>query len=469
MEDYEQQGHPAFETTPRETIAGSGTDSLEQDHSFNETFNEMPQDHYFPTVYDAPVSPTTTSLHPLPPKPQGGQSTSSAPLPTAQLTTAQSQPRMRGGFELDDDADEDEDERDYQDSVAVYEPDDGLTETHVLEHNIDVAEDNAATPVQHDALDSTSKTPIQPNGLAHIPAHTNGVNLEAPGSVPSPNAKNNALSPQRASTATPMQTIAGSMADDASASLIVNTSNAPNVPSASAVPKGRLAHDVVGILEDRIKEDPRGDVLAWLELIDELKRRNKQDEVRRLYDRYFEVFPLAVCDPSYFSRPDPDFNRLNNGVITSNGRKKGIENGRWSCFFNDLYLKSQMSICGQSTSTTFDGGTACRLATSRRTTRSFTIRSASLSRMLAWTRTLGVCGKTILTLSRPVQVLLVALVGKIPRRWICYGLLTKRRYRFLPQHSMRYGKSTTSSKLVSARSTYVSTALSRHLYCANIS
>ena len=453
MEDYEQQGHPEFKTAPQEIITGSGTDSLEHDPSSAETFNEMPQDHYFPAVHDAPLSPTAASLHPLPPKPQGTPSTSSVSLHTAPHIPAQSQPRMRGGFELDDDVDEDEDERDYQDSVAVYEPDDGLTETHVLEHNIDVAEDNAATPVQHDALDSTSKTPIQPNGLAHLPAHTNGVNLEAPGSVPSPNAKNDALSPQRASTATPMQNIAGSMADAASASLIVNTSNAPNTPSASAAPKGRLAHDVVGILEDRIKEDPRGDVLAWLELIDELKRRNKQDEVRRLYDRYFEVFPLAVCDPFHFLISISDFGRLNNGVITSNGRKKEIESGRWNCCFNDLCLKSQTSNYGQSTSTIFEGGTACKRATSRKTTRSFMIRSASPSKTLAWTRTLGVCGKTTSTSSRPVQVLLVALVGKIPKRWICYGLLTKRRYRFLHQHSMRCGKSITNSRLVLARST----------------
>jgi cleavage stimulation factor subunit 3 len=336
MEDYEPQDHPGLDQQLEGFVADSGADSLEHDpSSLNETFTEMPQEYSFSAARDDAVSPTAASLHPLPPKPQGTQFSSSASLPSIPPTIAQPQPRMKGGFELDDDADEDEEERGDQDSAAVYEPDDGRADTHVLDQDMDVAEDNAATPAQHDALDSTSKTPIQPNGLAHIPAHTNGVNLEAPGSVPSPNATNNALSPQRASTVTPMQTITGSAADVAPASLLVNTSNASNAPFASAVPKGRLAHDVVGILEDRIKEDPRGDVLAWLELIDELKRRNKQDEVRRLYDRYFEVFPLAVCDLSHFILSTSDFCRLNSGATTSNGRKKETANGRWSCFSSD--------------------------------------------------------------------------------------------------------------------------------------
>lgn len=359
MADHEQQDNPVLQPQLEEDVADSGADSLEYDPSAsNDTFTEQPQEGSFP------ASPTAASLHPLPPKPQGALSSIGVPLPSMPVTAAQSQPRMKGGFELDDDADEDEEERDYQDSVAVYEPDDGLTETYVLEQDVDVAEDDAATPVQHDALDSTSKTPVQPNGLAHIPAHTNGVNVEALGSVPSPNATNNALSPQRASTTTPMQTVTGSAAEVAPALLLVHNSNASNAPFASAVPKGRLAHDVVGILEDRIKDDPRGDVLAWLELIDELKRRNKQDEVRRLYDRYFEVFPLAVCDPFHLAISTSDFRRLNNGATTSNGRKKETGKGRWSCCSNDLCLRCQMFSSGQSTSITFDDGTACRRAIS---------------------------------------------------------------------------------------------------------
>ena len=56
----------------------------------------------------------------------------------------------------------------------------------------------------------------------------------------------------------------------------------------------RLPHDTMGILEDRIKEDEKGDLDAWLSLIDEYKKRGKSDEIRQVFDRFFTVFPQAV-------------------------------------------------------------------------------------------------------------------------------------------------------------------------------
>lgn len=66
----------------------------------------------------------------------------------------------------------------------------------------------------------------------------------------------------------------------------------------TSLPKARLPHDRVGILEDRIKEDPRGDLDAWLTLITEHRKRNKLDDARAVYDRFFKVFPMAVCYPT---------------------------------------------------------------------------------------------------------------------------------------------------------------------------
>lgn len=66
----------------------------------------------------------------------------------------------------------------------------------------------------------------------------------------------------------------------------------PNGPVSSS--KARLPHDKVGILEDRIKEDPRGDMDAWLSLIAEHRKRNKLDDARAVYERFFKVFPTAV-------------------------------------------------------------------------------------------------------------------------------------------------------------------------------
>ena len=61
-----------------------------------------------------------------------------------------------------------------------------------------------------------------------------------------------------------------------------------------ATPRVRLPHDRIGILEDRIKEDPRGDLDAWLNLIGEHRKRGKFEDARNVYERFLGVFPSAV-------------------------------------------------------------------------------------------------------------------------------------------------------------------------------
>ncbi|KAL3426355.1 cfia complex component [Phlyctema vagabunda] len=72
------------------------------------------------------------------------------------------------------------------------------------------------------------------------------------------------------------------------------TPQAPTPISNTSFPKARLPHDKAGILEDRIKEDPRGDLEAWLSLISEHRNRNKLDDARTVYERFFKVFPTAA-------------------------------------------------------------------------------------------------------------------------------------------------------------------------------
>ena len=60
--------------------------------------------------------------------------------------------------------------------------------------------------------------------------------------------------------------------------------------------------DYVANLEDRIKEDPRGAVNAWLDLIREHRSQNRIDEARAVYERFFKTFPQAVSSPSTFHR-----------------------------------------------------------------------------------------------------------------------------------------------------------------------
>jgi cleavage stimulation factor subunit 3 len=67
-----------------------------------------------------------------------------------------------------------------------------------------------------------------------------------------------------------------------------------------SLPKARLPNDTIGILEDRIKEDPRGDMDAWLALISEHRKRNKLEDARGVYERFFKIFPQCVGDPQKF-------------------------------------------------------------------------------------------------------------------------------------------------------------------------
>ena len=87
------------------------------------------------------------------------------------------------------------------------------------------------------------------------------------------------------------------MADPASSRTDTSMTKSPKSPSQATQPgsaRSRLPHDTMGILEDRVKDDPKGDLSAWLSLIDEHQKRGKIDEIRKTFDRFFAVFPQAV-------------------------------------------------------------------------------------------------------------------------------------------------------------------------------
>ncbi|KAL6870527.1 hypothetical protein J3F83DRAFT_736634 [Trichoderma novae-zelandiae] len=52
--------------------------------------------------------------------------------------------------------------------------------------------------------------------------------------------------------------------------------------------------DPVALLEARVKEDPRGDMDAWLNLIADHRRNSRLDDVRKIYNRFLEVFPQSA-------------------------------------------------------------------------------------------------------------------------------------------------------------------------------
>lgn len=89
---------------------------------------------------------------------------------------------------------------------------------------------------------------------------------------------------------------AGEKAPTSSLESDPSTNQDPGVANVT-LPKARLPHDKIGMLEDRIKEDPKGDMDAWLSLIDEHKKRMKYDDARSVYERFITVFPTAVRPP----------------------------------------------------------------------------------------------------------------------------------------------------------------------------
>jgi cleavage stimulation factor subunit 3 len=92
-------------------------------------------------------------------------------------------------------------------------------------------------------------------------------------------------------------------------------------PSAAGPSKARLPHDKIGLLEDRIKEDERGDMDAWLNLISEHRKRGKLDDARRVYEKFFSVFPSAVSSHNY---PTP----VRQANVDQGGAMGGIHSAR---------------------------------------------------------------------------------------------------------------------------------------------
>jgi cleavage stimulation factor subunit 3 len=149
----------------------------------------------------------------------------------------------------------------------------------------DVATPEFTTSLQQSAS-STPNPAVAPSPLHNSVSQTD-VKTE------SPNVSTTGISTSNTLSVNP--SVAG-VTSSVQASLQVSNSTAP----VGSMPKARLPHDKVGILEDRIQEDPRGDIESWLSLISEHRSRNKLDDARSVYQRFFQVFPQAVSGATPF-------------------------------------------------------------------------------------------------------------------------------------------------------------------------
>jgi cleavage stimulation factor subunit 3 len=75
-------------------------------------------------------------------------------------------------------------------------------------------------------------------------------------------------------------------------------SNGHGQASAAPVPavnaQQKAPQDRIAILEERVREDPRGAMDAWTALMREYRERSKIEDARRTYNSFLTVFPQAV-------------------------------------------------------------------------------------------------------------------------------------------------------------------------------
>lgn len=217
-----------------------------------------------PTVApDVEVGQTSDSLDP---SQDPTRAETSTPMPTS---GAVAQPKTIGGFEVDEDEDDQGD--------ADYEPPAVLGGEDSIAMPVTMSEDpSSGNAIQNTSPDVSSHQAEQRFASGPAVAHSSysptPVSNIDPSSVPG-------------QSHWPSQ-------DLQSAAMQNSTLHTP-VPDSPAS-KGRLAHDRVGMLEDRVQKDPRGDIPAWLELIAEHRSRSRLDRARETYDRFLEMFPMAV-------------------------------------------------------------------------------------------------------------------------------------------------------------------------------
>jgi cleavage stimulation factor subunit 3 len=217
--------------------------------------------------------PNSTTDSPPAAEDQGENGLKPVSTETSAVPTPAKQPRTIGGF-----VDESEDEE--EEPVAATKAAPALLR----------ASEAAETPQRSitNTPNNTLPTPdvqlhsAQDQGVPSVSASV-AVNEPAPSTAPVPV---NGTTPFLDATKQ-----AGPLTIDPARQATASVTPAP--PSAS-LPKARLPQDRIGILNDRIQEDPRGDIEAWLGLIDEQRKRHKYDEARDVFNRFLEQFPTAV-------------------------------------------------------------------------------------------------------------------------------------------------------------------------------
>lgn len=241
----QQHQEPAISVDPAPNSASSG-DSASDDEDAGEY---DPESITFPTTDPVPVAAATAAAPTLvvesepEPEPAPELEPEQEQEPEPEQPRPSKKPKTKGGFLVGSSDDEDDEE--------------------------------APTP---------TLTPTQDTNLKPVPVHTSA---SAPTPVPaqtfSPSPLQQSTTSQELPAQIPAQVPAQVSNDQ-------NTTNSAGAAASTTQP----ATDYIDNLEDRVKEDPRGAVNAWLELVREHRSRGQIDGARAVYERFFKIFPQAV-------------------------------------------------------------------------------------------------------------------------------------------------------------------------------
>ncbi|KAL8726906.1 MAG: hypothetical protein Q9166_006395 [cf. Caloplaca sp. 2 TL-2023] len=190
-----------------------------------------------------------------------------------------------------------------------------------------IAEENADSQIPFDSVGTSDQAPqtaaissldLTSSAITEKPQPQNDSSIEK---LPSVVSNGVSHSVPESSTPLPESRLEGQaeiLADGAPVHPVLDASETKSTTTdliqsiaASAPPKARLPNDKIGILEDRTQADPRGDMDAWLELISEYQKRNKVQEARNTYERFFLVFPAAAAQWVAYARMENDLHNLN--------------------------------------------------------------------------------------------------------------------------------------------------------------
>lgn len=202
----------------------------------------------------------------------------------SQNGTSTPQPRTVGGFLVDDD--------EYEEDVAT-----PKIQTAGFDGSLDVDHAPAGTPQQSMPAFAFAAPSSTTATFSDLPFPNNNVQIQT-SAQPQEHAASGASHSISSAAELPTNGVPSEMTFVEPTQSVPdpaqNNSSAAMADVTKSLPKARLPHDRIGILEDRIQEDPRGDLDAWSNLIAEHKKRNKHDDVRSIYDRFFKIFPTAV-------------------------------------------------------------------------------------------------------------------------------------------------------------------------------